>query len=63
MNKLNGCLMVSYNNNERSNDIKSTKIEPTIYIVILMIEVPIAITAKALTLMKTAIKTVIRIII
>ena len=55
--------MVSYNNNERSNDIKSTKIEPTIYIVILMIEVPIAITAKALTLMKTAIKTVIRIII
>ena len=55
--------MASYDNNERSNDIKNTKIEPTTYIVILMIEVTKTTMTKAITLKKTATKTVIRIII
>ena len=68
VNKPNGCTMTSYNNNDRSKNIKNTKIKPTMYmaiiiVVLLIIVVTIIIMRKAITLMKTATKTVIRIII
>ena len=56
--------MTSYNNNDRSKDIKNTKMKPTIYEVIIIITVvTIIIMTKAITLMKTATTTVARIII
>ena len=64
MNEPNGCIMTSYNNNDRSKDIKNTKMKPTIYEVIIIITVvTIIIMTKAITLMKTATATVARIII
>ena len=61
MNKPNGYTMTSYDNNERSKNIKNTKTEPTIYMVILIIVANILIITKAITLMITVTKTVITI--
>ena len=62
MNKANGCTVTSYSSNGRSKHIKDTKIKPRIYMVIVIIIVTI-ITLTKVTLMKTATKTVIRIMI
>ena len=58
MNKPNGCIMTSCNNNDRSKNTKNTKIKPTIYMVILIILVTKTIMTKTITLMKTVTKTV-----
>ena len=55
--------MASYNNNDRPKSIKNFKIKPTIYMVILKIVVTIITMTKTITLIKTAKKAVIRIII
>ena len=54
--------MMSYNNNERSKNLKNTKVKPTIYMVILIIVVTLIKMTKSMTLTKTATKTVLRII-
>ena len=56
VNKPNGCTMTSYNSNDRSKNIKNTKIKPRIDMVILIIVVTIIIITKTITLMKTATK-------
>ena len=61
MNKPNGYTMTSYDNNERSKNIKNTKTEPTIYMVILVIVANILIITKAITLMIIVTKIVITI--
>ena len=61
MNKANGYTMTSYDNNERSKNIKNTKTEPTIYMVILIIVANILIITKAITLMIIVTKIVITI--
>ena len=61
MNKPNGYTMTSYDNNERSKNIKNTKTEPTIYMVILIIVASILIITKAITLMIIVTKIVITI--
>ena len=61
MNKPNGYTMTSYDNNERSKNIKNTKAEPTIYMVILIIVANILIITKAITLMIIVTKIVITI--
>ena len=63
MNKVNRYTKTSYNSNDRSKNVKNSKIRPRIYMVILIIVVTIIIMAKAITLIKTATKTVIRIIV
>ena len=63
MNNPSGCIMMSYNSNDRLKNIKNIKIKPIIYMVILITVVTIIIMTKAITFMKTATKTVIRIII
>ena len=63
VNKPNGCIMTSYNNNDRSKNVKNSKIKPRIYMVILIVVATIIIMTKAITLMKTATKTATRIII
>ena len=40
VNKQSECIIIFYENNGRSKNIKNTKIKPTIYMVILMIVVP-----------------------
>ena len=55
--------MMSYNSHDRLKNIKNTKIKPTFYMVILIIVVTIILMTKATTLLKTATKSVIRIII
>ena len=59
---INGYIMMSYNNNERSKNFKNTKVKPTIYTVILIIVVTLIKMTKSMTLTKTATKTVLRII-
>ena len=63
VNKPNGCIMTSYNNNDRSKNVKNSKIKPRIYMAILIVVATIIIMTKAITLMKTATKTATRIII
>ena len=63
VNKPNGCIMTSYNSNDRSKNVKNSKIKPRIYMVILIVVATIIIMTKAITLMKTATKTATRIII
>ena len=55
--------MTSYKSHDRSKNIKSTKIKPTIYMIIQIIVVIIILMTKAMTLLKRATKTVTRIII
>ena len=57
VNKPNGCIMTSYNNNDRSKNVKNNKIKPRIYMIILIVVATIIIMTKAITLMKTATKT------
>ena len=51
--------MTFYNNNDRSKNIKNTKIKPTTYMVILIKVVTIIIMTKAITLNDKRTKTVI----
>ena len=55
--------MTSYNNNDRSKNVKNTKIKPRIYMATLIIVATIIIMTKAITLMKAATKRVMKIII
>ena len=59
---INGYIMMSYNNNERSKNFKNTKVKPKIYMVILIIVVTLIKMTKLMTLTKTATETVLRII-
>ena len=55
--------MTSCNNNNESKNMKSNKIKQTVHMAILITAVTIIITTKAITMKKTAIKTVLRLII